>query len=152
MGLLLALLLSQTGATNVPGVQLRDEGTSQGQVTALNCSGAGISCTKSGSVGTLSVSGGGGGGGNFVSASVDLSTAGGLIYSATIAAAWVTAGSVIICSPAATAADGQTLETYYAAGFVITWSNPVAGVGFDVAVFSPHGATGIFRFHCTGSA
>jgi hypothetical protein len=44
-------------------VQLYDEGSQLGSVTRINCSGSGITCTKSGTSGTLSVSGGGLGGG-----------------------------------------------------------------------------------------
>lgn len=45
----------------LPPLELQDEGTSQGVgVSQINCVGAGISCTKSGRKGTLTVSGGGG--------------------------------------------------------------------------------------------
>ncbi len=41
---LVAILLSQ-------GITLRDEGTNQGQITTLNCTGTGVTCTRSGPAG-----------------------------------------------------------------------------------------------------
>ncbi len=49
-----------------PPLTLYDEGTKQGVVFKVDCVGAGISCSKSGIIGTLNVSGGGGGGGSSV--------------------------------------------------------------------------------------
>lgn len=43
-----------------PGVTLRDEGTAQGRVRALDCVGTGVTCSVSAGVGTLTISGGGG--------------------------------------------------------------------------------------------
>lgn len=40
---------------------LREEGTRVGRIEEINCSGAGVSCAKTGQVGTLTISGGGGG-------------------------------------------------------------------------------------------
>ena len=37
---------------------LKDEGTSQGSVSSINCSGTGITCTRSGTTGTVTISGG----------------------------------------------------------------------------------------------
>lgn len=59
---LLIVLLSQAGATPVPGVQMQNGGTPVGQATTLNCTGAGVTCTKSGSTATITVPGGGSGG------------------------------------------------------------------------------------------
>ena len=62
-------------------INLRDEGTSQGAVNALDCVGSGIACTVSGAVGTVTISGGGGGstitvnGAATASTSVDLDDA-----------------------------------------------------------------------------
>lgn len=69
MSALLALLLAQVtpGATtlnlNQQPVMVRDENVRQGTVRAItvNCTGAGVTCTQSGSTWTLSVAGGGGG-------------------------------------------------------------------------------------------
>lgn len=71
MSVLLALLLAQAtpGATslnlNQQPVMVQDEGVRQGTVRAItvNCTGAGVTCTQSGSTWTLTVAGGGGGGG-----------------------------------------------------------------------------------------
>lgn len=87
---------------------------------------------------------------NSVEVSIDLGATGGLVFSATVAAAWVAAGSEIVCTPFATNADGLTVETVYASGVQAVTSNKVAGVSFDLTVYSPHGATGIYRIHCLG--
>lgn len=58
-----SVAFAQTGGHD-PGmtVRLDDEGVSQGRVKALDCAGAGITCSRSGITGTLTVAGGGGGG------------------------------------------------------------------------------------------
>lgn len=45
------------GVGDVPGVMLADEGSSLGQVTRLNCTGAGVTCTRSGVTGVFTISG-----------------------------------------------------------------------------------------------
>jgi hypothetical protein len=93
-----------------------------------------------------------GGGGNSVEVSVDLGPSGGLAFAKTqTGQAWVTSGSHIVCTPFATTADGQTVETYRAAALVPAVGNLVAATGFDLFVDSPRGATGIFRFRCLGT-
>lgn len=131
-------------------VDLRDEGTSQGRVGALNCVGAGITCTVSGDTGTMTIASGGSA--NVLETSINFGTSGGLVFSVTITgAAWVTSSSQVLCLPFGTSADGQTIETYATAGLTTVASNRVAGTGFDLSVYSPYGATGTFRFHCTGA-
>ena len=49
------------GIQNPTLVEIRDEGVSQGPVTALNFTGAGVTASTSGFVGTVNVPGGGGG-------------------------------------------------------------------------------------------
>lgn len=94
---------------------------------------------------------GGAGSANAAEVSIDLGTSGGLIFTTTVTGqAWVASGTKIVVSPAPTAADGQTVETYFAAGFIAMISNKVVGTGFDLTVYSPNGATGIFRFNCIG--
>ena len=94
---------------------------------------------------------GGSGSANAVVVSINLGTGGGLIYSVTvIGQAWVTATSAIACSPFGTTADGQTPETVVASGVQATTSAYVVGTGFNLNVYSPHGATGTYRFGCTG--
>ena len=60
----LALILAQPMNLNQQPIMVKDEGVAQGTVRAItvNCTGAGVTCTQSGSTWTLSVSGGGGGG------------------------------------------------------------------------------------------
>jgi len=94
---------------------------------------------------------GGAGSGNFIEVSLSFGTGDVGVYTTTVTGqAWVTASSRIVCQPQATSADGQTVETYYAAQFSETVANRVAGVGFDLAVYNPLGATGTFRFNCIG--
>ena len=133
-------------------IKLQDEGTTQGQIKTLNCTGAGVTCTASGIVGTLNASGGGGGG-NFLSATITISdTVVGLIYTVTITGqAWVTGSSIIICSPFAIASGSTTLEMALASGINVIPSNRVAATGFDLSIYNPHGAQGTFTFHCTGA-
>jgi hypothetical protein len=63
----------------------------------------------------------------------------------------VTLTSKVVCSPFATTADGQTVETYAVAGFNVSAASLVLATGFDLWIDSPRGATGTFRFHCTGA-
>lgn len=151
--IVLALLLPTTAIAQVSApttVDTRDEGTSQGRARAINCVGAGITCTAAAGVATLTV--GGGSGGNFLEVSINLGTSGGLVFSVTVTGqAWVTATSNIVCTPFATSADGLTVETVYASGVQAAVSTRVIGTGFDLGIYSPHGATGTYRFHCTGN-
>jgi hypothetical protein len=138
------------GVGPAPGVGLNDEGVVQGRVQILNCTGAGITCSKSGVTGTLNVAGGAGSA-NGVVVSINLGTGGGLIYTVTvIGQAWVTATSTIACTPFGTTADGLTPETVMASGIQAVTSAYVVGTGFNLSVYSPHGATGTYRFGCTG--
>lgn len=89
---------------------------------------------------------------NTVEVSIDLGSTGGLVFSTTVTGlAWVEAGSEIVCAPFATTADGLTVETVAASGVQAVVANRVVATGFDLYVYSPHGATGIYRFHCTGA-
>jgi hypothetical protein len=139
------------GVSPAPGVNLQDEGVAQGRVQILNCTGTSITCSKSGVTGTLNVTGGSGSS-NAVVVSINLGTSKGLIFSVTVTGqAWVTATSAIACSPFGTTADGQTPETVVASGVQATTSAYVVGTGFNLNVYSPHGATGTYRFGCTGA-
>lgn len=138
------------GVSPAPGIQLQDEGVSQGRIQILNCAGTSISCTKSGVTGTATISSSGSS--NAVVVSINLGTSKGLIFSVTVTGqAWVTATSAIACSPFGTTADGQTPETVVASGVQATTSAYVVGTGFNLNVYSPHGATGTYRFGCTGA-
>jgi hypothetical protein len=139
------------GVGPAPGVGLNDEGVVQGRVQILNCTGAGITCSKTGVTGTLNVAGGAGSA-NVVEVSISLGTSGGLVFSTTVVGqAWVTATSSIACTPLGTTADGQTIETVAGSGVQGITANRVVATGFDLYVYSPHGATGTYRFECTGA-
>jgi hypothetical protein len=152
LALCLAVPVAAAAQVSAPvRVIVQDEGTTQGGARILNCTGSGISCSVSGTTATLNASGGAGSS-NFAEVSVDLGTGGGLIYTVTVTGqAWVGATSQILCTPFSTSADGQTVETVYASGVQCLASNRVAATGFDLTVYSPHGATGTYRFHVTGS-
>jgi hypothetical protein len=91
------------------------------------------------------------GSGNSVEVSINLGTEGGLIYTATVTGqSWVLSTSEIVCTPHATSADGLTVETVLASGVQAIPSNLVAATGFDLTIYSPHGATGTYRVHCVG--
>lgn len=62
LGLLATILVvTSSGQVSSPlSVLLRDEGTDQGLVRVLNCTGAGVTCSASGAVGTVNASGGAG--------------------------------------------------------------------------------------------
>lgn len=55
-----------SGLSNKKVLQLRDEGTSQGDVKAIDCVGGNIACTASSGVGTVTISDSGGAGSNNV--------------------------------------------------------------------------------------
>lgn len=120
--------------------------------TLSDCQGAGKAVTYTVSSNSWGCNTIASGAGNLVEVSIDLGASGGTVYTTTVTGqSWVTTSSVITCSPFATSADGQTVETYFAAHFTVAPSNRVAGTGFDLTVFSPHGATGTFRVHCSGA-
>lgn len=153
IGLLVGLLCTAvSGQVSAPStLDVREEGTSQGRVRTLNFVGSTVTAAVSGGVGTITITGGSGSA-NVVEKSIDLGTEMGLVYRATVTGeAWVTTSSEIVCSMFGTTADGQTIETYEAAGLVVLASNRVAATGFDISIYNPNGATGIFRVHCTGA-
>lgn len=152
VGLLVGLACTIVGGqVSAPTtIDIRDEGTSQGRVRAINFVGSSVVAAVSGSTATITVSSGGAG--NFTEVSVNLGTDGNLVYTTTkTGEAWVTGTSKIVCTPNGTTSDGQTVETYFGADFSWIISNLVAGTGFDLTVYNPNGATGTFRFSCTGA-
>jgi hypothetical protein len=60
----------------------------------------------------------------------------------TVAAAWVTAGSVIVCTPAAVATADHDAEDAAAEGLQSYPANLVPGVGFDIITIAPNGSWG----------
>ena len=120
-------------------VRLQNEGSTLGQIKTMNCVGAGIDCTLSGSVGTATVSGGGGGGGNFVAVTVDFGSGGNDMVTTTITGqTWVTISSTIICVPTmmSTADRVDGAEDALIEGLRAAVSNRVAGTGFDVTIIT----------------
>ena len=63
LALVLALvtpLATNADQVTTSGITLQDEGVDQGRVQKLNCTGAGVTCSKSGAVGTINATGGSG--------------------------------------------------------------------------------------------
>jgi hypothetical protein len=157
--LVIAIVLSCAGIVKAqdggvkppPSVKVQDEGGAASFATTLNCTGAGITCSVSNAVATLNATGGAGGA-NTVEVSVNLGTTWKSVATATVTGqAWVTSSSIIVCSPFATTADGQTIENYIAADLGINAATRVVGTGFDIWIRNNYGAVGTFRFHCTGA-
>lgn len=151
---LLNALLSCTAFAQVvspPRVEVQEEGASQGRVRTLNCAGASLTCTVSGSTGTLTISGGAAS--NVVEVSFTVTDdVVGLIYTTTVTGqSWVTSTSKIICSPFADGSGSTPIELAFASGQMATVSNRVVSTGFDLTLFNPYGAAGTFKFHCTGA-
>jgi hypothetical protein len=75
--LVVALLLwaSTAFGQQIPStVRVTDEGATQGNVSTLNCVGAGVVCTVSGSTGTFTIAGGGGSSDTVLRLAADVST------------------------------------------------------------------------------
>jgi hypothetical protein len=105
----------QFGFTPPPGVSVQDEGTAQGRARTLNCVGAGITCSVSAGVGTLTVAGGAG---SFTATevAVDMRSAAPLpSFSATISDGTVTSTSKILVLQSGAAIGGSTVAFVNAA-------------------------------------
>lgn len=135
-----------------PRVIIQDEGSVQGTARILNCVGAGIACTVSGTTATLTA-GGGSGGGNFAVVTIAITdNIVGLIYTAAVTGqAWVGASSTIVCGLLADGSGSTPVELVLASGASVVAHTRVAGTGFSVSVFNPHGVKGTFTAHCTGA-
>lgn len=128
---------------------IQDEGSSLTAQTTLNFTGAGVSCADGGTKTNCTIAGGSGSA-NVVEVSVTVTDFG--LYSTTVTGqTWVTGTSVIACSPFGTSADGGTVELAAIADLQPTVGNLVAGTGFDLFVNNINGASGTYRFHCTGA-
>jgi len=150
--ILLAFVLGQTLSTP-PGVALKDEGVSQGRVSTIDCVGSSVTCTRVGSTGTLSVTGGSGSA-NAVAVTVDF-TSNGSDGVATVVSGqtWVTATSVIVCSPTmlATATRAEGAEDAVIESLTVAIYNRLVGTGFTLRTWAAVGkAYGQFIVHCTG--
>lgn len=91
----------------------------------------------------------GAGSANSVETSIALTSVG-TYFTSTVAAAWVAAGTEIVCRPFGTTADGLTPEAVVASGVQATVISRSAGVSFDLGVNNPYGLEGTVRFHCLG--
>lgn len=103
---LLAAFVLSAGVGPVPGVQLADEGVNAGQVSRLNCTGTGVTCSRSGTTGTINVTAGG---------ASPLTTKGDLYTFTTVDARL----------PVST--DGLCLKTNSATGTGLEWGTCAAG-------------------------
>ena len=99
---------------------------------------------------TLSASGGGGG--NAVSAEVNFGAASqeGDVASVTVAAAWVTPTSKIVCAPFAVATALHDPDDYAVECITAYASNIVNGVGFDIIARAPNRTFGTYVIHAIG--
>lgn len=97
------------GVGPAPGVQLQDEGVNQGRVQILNCTGAGITCSKSGVTGTLNAIGGSG---TFAltTVEIDFGVDAKFVAKLTVIDAAVTATSKIIALQSGIAATGRQAD------------------------------------------
>lgn len=135
-------------------VLLQDEGAAQGRVKTLNFTGAGVSCSASGIVGTCNVSGGGGGSANTVSATVDFGAGNTEATVVVTGQAWVSSSSVIVCAPTLMATSDRTdgMEDAAIEGLVVAPYARVAGTGFSILAHPMQGrAVGKYLIHCTGA-
>lgn len=81
-----------------PGLlDVRDEGTVQGFVTAVNFVGAGVSAAVAAGVATVTISGGGGGGGTATTVEVDLGSTAKWTGKFTITDAGISGTSKVLC-------------------------------------------------------
>lgn len=72
------------------------------------------------------------------------------IATVTVAAAWVTSSSIIICSPLATATDDHDPEDYALEGIRAYPTNIVDGVGFDIIVSANDATFGKYNIQAIG--
>jgi hypothetical protein len=68
----------------------------------------------------------------------------------TVAAAWVAAGTKLVCQPFAVATAEHDPDDYAAEEITAYCTNIVAGVGFDVIAFAPNGSFGKYVIHIIG--
>jgi hypothetical protein len=86
---------------------------------------------------------------NSIAFDVDFGATTDTTATATVAAAWVAAGTEIVIRPQGDTAD-HTAEDALIEEVQAVATNLVAGVGFDVIAYSPLGSTGQYRFAAVG--
>jgi len=110
---ILALLLfavpawAQVGPA--PGIQLQDEGVNQGRIQILNCIGAGITCAKSGVIGTATVPGGGAGA-SWTAVEIDFGVSAEFVTTATVTDAAIVSTTKIMVLQSGIAATGRQAD------------------------------------------
>jgi len=112
---------------NPPGIEVRDEGVSQGVVHSLDFTGSGVTATVSGDVATVAVSSGGGGGGlTFTTVEQDLGSLPRYGGTFDISGAGLSTGKpVLVCQAAGpytgkgTLEDEAEMDLVTATGFVV---------------------------------
>lgn len=150
-----------TGTVTISGggsgyATIQEEGASLTQRAIVNFIGSTITCVDDGSTKTNCTLTGGGGSANTASVTVDFGTAGGANHVQTVVTgqAWVTASSVIVCSPTGfSTADRQDgAEDAAVEGLTVSISGRVAGTGFTLNTAPIQGnAIGKYLIGCTGA-
>lgn len=112
-------LYSMAQVGPAPGVQLQDEGVVQGRVQILNCTGAGITCSKSGVTGTFNVTGGSGTF-SLTEVEIDFGNSAKFEVTTTVVDAAVSATSKIIILQSGIAATGRQADENYYDGIICT--------------------------------
>ena len=90
---------------------------------------------------------------NSLQATVDFGNANGGeagIATVTVAASWVTSGSIIVCNAAGVATPDHDAEDAAIEGITAVASNLNAGVGFDLIARAPQGSWGRFNINIIG--
>jgi len=95
------------------------------------------------------------GSGNFVQATVDFGSDTGPITrvfdaAVVVAATWVTAQSIILCTPAGVATSTHGVDDALLEGLISTVDNLNPGVGFTIRVYSPLGSFGQYVINAVG--
>lgn len=88
-----------------------------------------------------------------VQATVDFGFASGgedTVASVTVSAAWVTASSVILCTPLGINTADHSPDDVAVEGLTAYASNLVVGVGFDIIVSAPNGTWGRYLINAVG--
>ena len=68
----------------------------------------------------------------------------------TVAASWVGSGTILVCSPSATATADHDPDDYVAEGIMPAITNIVPGVSFDVSASAPNGTWGRYNINVLG--
>jgi hypothetical protein len=130
---------------------IQDEGASLTQRSTLNFIGSAVTCTDTGSRTDCTITGGGGGANTVEYSATFGTTATAGLYTFTVTGqSWVTTSSIIVCQPLGTTADGLTAEAIALAELRPIVLNRIAGTGFSLLIYNPHGLAGTVRIHCLG--